>query len=68
MNELKPCPFCGSPAHFGGDSGSYSSYGIYVACDNCFCAVGEAYDRDAMPDHCFPDEESAAKAWNTRHE
>lgn len=66
--ELKKCPFCGSSAHFGGDSDGEVRYGIYVACDECFCAVGEGYDRYAMPDHVFPDEESAARAWNNRSE
>ena len=69
MNEplskdtLLPCPFCGRSAHFGGTETS-----VYVACDSgdCFAAMGECYDRDAMPDHCFADEEAAAAAWNRR--
>lgn len=62
-DSLLPCPFCGSSAHFSGDR-----YSVYVACDSaeCFAAVGECYDRDGMPDHCFADEEAAAKAWNRR--
>ena len=62
-DSLLPCPFCGSPAHFGGDEKS-----VYVACDSidCFAAVGECYDRDAMPEHSFADEEAAAAAWNRR--
>jgi len=64
MNKLKPCPFCGNEAHIGGDENP--AYGLYIACDVCYCAVGEGYDRDAMPDHCFTSEEEAIKAWNTR--
>lgn len=62
-DSLLPCPFCGSSAHFSGDSHS-----VYVACDShdCFAAVGECYDRDGMPDHCFEDEAKAAAAWNRR--
>jgi hypothetical protein len=61
--ELKSCPFCGGEARIqeGGDK-------FYVVClgENCFCAVGERYDRDAMPDHMFDDAEAAITAWNTR--
>lgn len=59
--KLLPCPFCGAEAHFGGDERS-----VYVACDSCFAAVGECYDRDGVPDHCFSDDKAASNAWNQR--
>ena len=61
--ELLPCPFCGSPGHV-----TEGDYRFYVACTNldCFCCVGEVYDRDGMPDHIFTSAKDAAKAWNTR--
>jgi hypothetical protein len=64
---LKPCPFCGSGAFFQSDGHDNSSM-FYVSCGNvdCFCCVGESYDRDAMPDHIFRSVEDATKAWNTR--
>lgn len=67
--ELKPCPFCGWSAQVGG--GMNDSDGFYVVCASprelgCFAAIGEGYDRDAMPDHCYMDEESAIAAWNRR--
>lgn len=42
--------------------------GVYVACQSpdCWCAMGEAYDRDAMPDHQFISEANAIAAWNRR--
>lgn len=68
--ELKPCPFCGCEAMLGGDSESGAEYGLYVFCTSttCFVAMGEGYDRDAMPDHSFRTEEAAVEAWNTRSE
>lgn len=64
-DELKPCPFCGSKGRIqkDGDSGS-----MFIHClgGNCLVAVGENYDRDAMPDHAFYDEDAAIAAWNTR--
>lgn len=61
--DLLPCPFCGRGALLQEGDGKF-----YVACSNaeCFVALGERYDRDAMPDHIFYDEEAAASAWNTR--
>jgi hypothetical protein len=66
MTELKNCPFCGGEASIVGTD--YRG-GMYYACCgnvNCFCCVGEGYDRDAMPDHAFVTEELAAEAWNSR--
>ena len=65
MSDLKPCPFCGGEAKICGPDDERMSY---VACSNiaCYCALGEDYDRDAMPDHSFATEEDATKAWNTR--
>ncbi len=60
---LLPCPFCGNHAHV-----SEGGHKYYVACDSsdCYCAVGEAYDRDAMPEHMFYEAEAAIAAWNKR--
>lgn len=62
--NLLPCPFCGAEAVLR----DYTPYGFYVACNSvdCYAAVGEGYDRDAMPDHQFDSAERAAEAWNRR--
>lgn len=63
-DELKPCPFCGNiRCSVIGDDEAY-----YVACGSrdCYAALGEVYDRDAMPEHAFKTQEDAIKAWNTR--
>lgn len=59
--ELLLCPFCGSGAHITEEDSRF-----FAGCDECFCAVGEAYDSCAMPCHCFYEEEAAAAAWNAR--
>lgn len=63
LDDLKPCPFCRGEARTvaGGDR-------WYVTCTEaeCFCSLGEIYDRDAMPDHHFQTEQDAVAAWNTR--
>ncbi len=66
MSKLKPCPLCGGGAQTFGSSLS----GFYTACTNldCCCSVGEAYDKDAMPDHQFATEALAEAAWNRRAE
>ena len=66
--SLLPCPFCGGEARICGEPEDANRYGLYVACMNreCGCSLGEVWDRDAMPDHDFRDEESARKAWNHR--
>lgn len=63
-DETKPCPFCGSSGPNVIEGGSM----FYVACagPDCFCALGEGYDRDAMSDHSFSNEHDAIAAWNTR--
>jgi hypothetical protein len=63
MNELKPCPFCGYAAGIGDGGGKF-----YVQClsPDCFAAMGERYDCDAMPEHAFDSAEAAAAAWNRR--
>jgi hypothetical protein len=63
MSDLLPCPFCGTDAQIVSDVGRFC-----VACcgDDCFCCVGEGYDRSAMPEHMFATEEDAAEAWNRR--
>lgn len=61
---LKPCPFCGGEAAICNSDDKL----FYVTCLSldCYCCVGEAYDRDAMPDHAFDSEEGAILAWNHR--
>lgn len=59
--ELLPCPFCGGDAYTIESGGKW-----FVGCSQCYCNVGEAYDRDAMPEHMFATEPEAVAAWNTR--
>ena len=65
-NELMACPFCGYDALMRGDERG----GFFVQCarpsSDCFAAMGENYDLDAMPEHMYRHEESAAAAWNRR--
>ena len=49
-------------AYLGGDAGDK----WFAGCQDCYCMVGEGYDRDAMPDHTFDTEAEAIAAWNTR--
>lgn len=60
--RLKSCPFCGDKATIQGD------WTFYVLCTsgNCFSALGERYDKDAMSDHVFLSRGEAAAAWNKR--
>ncbi len=60
-DALAPCPFCGGVAYTHEDDGKY-----FVGCRDCFCMVGEAYDRSAMPEHMFDAEAEAIAAWNRR--
>jgi hypothetical protein len=64
MDELKPCPFCGSA----GWVSENQFPGFYAACTghDCWASVGENYDRDAMPDHHYYDRDAAINAWNRR--
>lgn len=66
MNELKPCPFCGSKASLCSPADRHGRF--YVACmgSDCWCAMGEYYDPDGMPDHRYYTDEQAIEAWNTR--
>lgn len=63
VEELRPCPFCGSPGEIKEQSGT-----VCVACTSkdCFAAVGENYDSYGDPDHMFYNREAAAAAWNRR--
>ncbi len=61
--ELKPCPFCGSPAYYdwGGDAGTSKQLG----CPDDNCAghmVFNIWHTDIGTKH----EQQAIKAWNTR--
>ena len=69
--QLLPCPFCGGGAEVYPED---SDYGYYVSCfqpswpiEECYCSLGEEYDRDAMPEHRFLTKEAAIAAWNTRN-
>lgn len=59
---LLPCPFCGDDAYVGGNEETK----FFVGCNGCYCNVGEAYDRSAMPEHMFMSAEEAVAAWNRR--
>ena len=65
--KLKPCPFCGSPALLSAYPHDRPEM-FYVACysPDCYCTMGEFYDRDAMPDHPFREKDAAIAAWNRR--
>jgi len=64
IEALAPCPFCGGTDPRLEEEGER----FFIACQSveCFCALGEGYDRDATSDHCFPTAEHAIAAWNTR--
>jgi len=57
--QLKPCPFCGSAAHFIRDQDEDGEF-IAVACTGCGCGGGKHYPimDDARP--------NAAAEWNRR--
>ena len=60
--QLEDCPFCGNDAYISGSRDE----GYFVSCVRCFCCVGEAYDRSAMPEHVFREKDEAIAAWNRR--
>jgi Lar family restriction alleviation protein len=62
MSDLLPCPFCGGAAYVQ----TTDDAGCFVGCVACYCTVGEAYDRSAMPEHLFRTAEEAIAAWNRR--
>lgn len=64
MPKMKPCPFCGDadPMTMEGDGKFYA----FCANRQCFCALGESYDRSAMPEHHFETRDAAVAAWNSR--
>lgn len=61
---MLPCPFCGGDART--EDASDWGGGFYATCSDCYCCVGEAYDRSAMPSHVFQTEAEAVAAWNRR--
>lgn len=65
--KLLPCPFCGASGCVIGEEDGWNTM-FYAACTNqeCFCAIGERYDRDAMPEHRFQSEQEATSAWQAR--
>lgn len=62
--SLLACPFCGNADPYVIESGER----FYVACGSpdCYAALGEIWDRDAMPEHQFETSEDAIAAWNRR--
>lgn len=55
MSELKPCPFCGSPAHLAG--GKTEKPFFWVGCDNMKCMANtQGVDTP----------EKAIEIWNRR--
>ncbi len=65
MGGLRRCPFCGSRATVADDGDGKRWYATCLNLD-CFCALGERYDRDGMPEHHFHTKTDAEKAWNKR--
>lgn len=65
--RMRRCPFCGGRGTTIDGSGDGDGP-WYAVCQTpeCFCALGEIYDRDAMPIHHFHTKEDAEKAWNKR--
>lgn len=66
MDKLLPCPFCGDQAFVRDDTEWHGGFCVLCSSRSCFCALGEGYDRDAMPDHVFVDADEAIAAWNCR--
>lgn len=64
-NDLKPCPFCGSPADLEDHRLCW-----FVRCSSC--GAGVMGDRAPEPEHDFPDSywesfrQSAVERWNHR--
>jgi Lar family restriction alleviation protein len=57
MNEeLKPCPFCGSPAYIA-EKPDDSKFNIYAICTACEAETA-----------CYGSDQLATEAWNTRAE
>lgn len=70
-DTLLPCPFCGGEADIEEANGSFFARCIEVVPGllphrRCFAAMGENYDRDAMPEHMYSTAEDAVAAWNRR--
>lgn len=59
MNDLKPCPFCGSEAEIIDYKDEYLEQ--IVTCRNSFCKVNPNT-------HFFETREEAIEAWNRRAE
>lgn len=64
--EMLSCPFCGGEAMLRDDTSAHGGFCVLCSSKDCFCALGEGYDRDAMPDHVFVDGDEAIAAWNRR--
>ena len=72
MNDLKPCPFCGSkveleknPLWYGNGRGYKNCYEFVIRCKKCGCRVDQPKN-----DSVYRSEEKAKKnaieAWNRR--
>ena len=70
-NDLKPCPFCGSPARTRGVF-AYMSSGVMVQCQQCTCCTTPRYPgHNYLTGEDMTLEQSArdaAKIWNQRTE
>lgn len=73
MNELKPCPFCGSYAVsanwkiFDGPPRELKGKVFWqVECQHCRCRTGMHFEEDAKYYNGVVGEERAVASWNTR--
>ena len=68
MENLKPCPFCGSEAYLHNPKDRAGSLGFYIVCQNvhCFGILGHGIAWSDTDIGYFETEEEATTAWNTR--
>lgn len=72
MNELKPCPFCGSevevekiPLWYGNGHGYSGCYEFKIKCENCGCIVDQP-KNDSIYRSEETARENAIEVWNRR--
>lgn len=66
MEELKPCPFCGSDDVSRGHTFQSSLY--FVECNNCECGSAHFIDDDGLNYNANSAWQAAVDSWNTRVE